>query len=382
MSYIIEQFRLNTKVSCGEHSLELLKEVKGSRALVISDAVMEKLGFLEQVKQYLAEAGAEVTVFTGIRPDPDTKVVAEGMRCYCQVMPDILVAMGGGSAIDAAKGILYSVWQFRTAEGSEFEKPHFIAVPSTSGTGSEVTNFSVITAEGDKTCLVDDFIAPDTAILDSSFIRHVPQKVTADTGIDVLVHAIEAYVSTKATDFTDALAEKAAKLIFDYLPSLYENAGDAAIRDRVQNASCLAGMAFTNSGLGIVHSMAHAFGGAFHISHGRSNAMLLDAVMEYNAELSGKADTYAAEKYAKLAVALQLPARTRREGIVSLLDAVRKLKKQLGIEQQVRALGIDETEYHDALERMAQAALADRCTPTSPRQPDLEDIIHIYKTVY
>ncbi|MEW8987903.1 MAG: iron-containing alcohol dehydrogenase, partial [Bacillus sp. (in: firmicutes)] len=331
---------------------------------------------------YLSEAGISSEVFSGVRPDPDVKVIAEGLKLYKKSSADVLVAIGGGSAIDTAKGILYFAWKFGNIEGVEIKKPLFIAIPSTSGTGSEVTDFSVITSEGEKVCIVDEFIAPDIAILDSTCIQHVPQRVVVDTGIDVLVHAIEAYVSTKATDFTDALVEKAIKLIFENLETLYKDMNNFYAIDRVQNASCMAGMAFTNTGLGINHSLAHAFGGAFHISHGRSNALLLNAVMEFNADLAGSANGYAAEKYAKLATMLQLPARTSREGAVNFMLAVDKLKKSLGIEDGIRGLGIEQTEFEDALEQMAEKAVLDRCTPTNPKQPSKEDLIQIYRKCY
>ena len=230
----------------------------------------------------------------------------------------------------------------------------FIAIPSTSGTGSEVTNFSVITSEEGKVCIVDEFVAPDVAILDSTCIQHVPQRVAVDTGIDVLVHAMEAYVSEKATDFTDALAEKAIKLIFGNLEALYKDAKDSDARDRVQNASCLAGMAFTNANLGIITVLLILWAEHF-ISLMRSNALMLTVVIPYNADLSGSANGYAAERYSKLADMLKLSARTRREGTVSLIKAIDRLKNTLGIEDHIRALGINQAEFEKALESMAEA---------------------------
>lgn len=343
---------------------------------------MEKLGYLQTTLDYLNIAGISSTVFTGVRPDPDVKVIEEGLKPYIKSSADVMVAIGGGSAIDAAKGILYFARMLGNAASTETKKPLFIAIPSTSGTGSEVTDFSVITYEGEKICIVDDFITPDIAILDSTCIAHVPQRVVVDTGIDVLVHAIEAYVSIKATDFTDALAEKAIKLIFENLEKLYKDVTDPDARDRVQNASCMAGMAFNNTGLGINHSLAHAFGASFHISHGRSNALMLSAVMEFNADLGGSANSYATERYAKLAAVLQLPARTRREGSVSFISAINRLKKVLGVEDNIRALGINQAEFESSLGQMAETAMLDRCTPTNPRQPSKEDIIQIYKKCY
>lgn len=343
---------------------------------------MESLGYLQEVVNHLNEAGISSTVFTGVRPDPDVSLIADGLKLYRNSGADVLVAIGGGSAIDTAKGILYFMRKFGNIEGLEIKKPLFIAIPSTSGTGSEVTDFTVITSEGEKVVIIDELISPDIAILDSTCIQHVPQRVAADTGIDVLVHAIEAYVSTKATDFTDALAEKAIKLIFENLESLYKDTKNDQARDRVLNASCIAGMAFTNAGLGINHSLAHALGGTFHISHGRSNALLLLAVIEYNAELSGSASGYAAERYSKLAKILDLPARTRREGTVNFILAIKKLIKALGVEENIRALGVDQIEFEKAVEQMSETAAQDRCTPTNPKQPSKEDLIRIYQKCY
>ncbi|MGH4124000.1 MAG: 1-propanol dehydrogenase PduQ [Clostridium sp.] len=377
-----DKFKLKSKVYFNKQSIQVLEQIKGSRAFIVSDSIMEKLGYLQNVVDYLSKAGISSIVFTGVRPDPDVNVIAEGLKLYGESDADVLVAMGGGSAIDTAKGILYFSWKLESAAGREMKKPLFIAIPSTSGTGSEVTDFAVITSGKEKVCIVDEFIAPDIAILDSTCIQHVPQRVMVDTGIDVLVHAIEAYVSTNATDFTDALAEKAVKLLFENLEKLHKDAKDSDARDRVQNASCMAGMAFTNSNLGINHSLAHALGATFHIAHGRSNALLLNAVMEYNADLRGSANGYTTERYAKLAMLLQLPARTHREGAVNFIQAVGKLKKSLGVEDNIQALGIDQKEFESALEHMSETAMLDRCTPTNPRKPSKEDLIYIYKKCY
>lgn len=382
VTIIVDKFILKSKIYCNKQSIKYLKQIKGTHAFIVADSIIEKLGYLQTTIDCLLEAGIKSTVFTGVRPDPDIKVIEDGLKPFITSNADVLVAIGGGSAIDTAKGILYSANRIAVAAGTEFKKPIFIAIPSTSGTGSEVTDFSVITYEGEKLCIIDEFIAPDIAILDSTCIAHVPPRVVVDTGIDVLVHAIEAYVSIQATDFTDALAEKAIKLIFENLEKLYKNPADPDARDRVQNASCMAGIAFTNTGLGINHSLAHALGANFHLSHGRSNALVLTAVMEYNANLSGSADDYAAKRYAKLASVLQLPAITSREGSINFIMAVSKLKKVLGIEETIRVLDIDQNSFENLLGQMADTAIHDRCTPTNPRQPSIDEIIQIYKKCY
>ncbi len=379
---IEDKFILKSKVYFNNQSIQLLKDIKGTHAFIVTDSIMDTLGYLQKSIDHLREAGIPSTVFSGVRPDPDVKVIADGLKHYLESGADILVALGGGSAIDAAKGMLYFAHKSGMAEGKEMRKPLFIAIPSTSGTGSEVTNFSVITSDGEKIVIVDELIAPDIAILDSTCLQHVPPKVVVDTGIDVLVHAIEAYVSTKATDFTDALAEKSIRLIFENLENLYKNTGDSEARDRVQNASCMAGMAFTNSNLGINHSLAHALGATFHIPHGRANALMMCGVIEYNANLSRSANSYATERYAKLASMLQLPCRTPREGAVSLIQAVSKLKKSLGIESGIRGLVPDSGEFEKALGLMADSAMLDRCTPSNPKQPTREELIEIYRRSY
>lgn len=373
-----DQFTLNSKVFLNSQSLSSLAEIKGNRAFIVSDSIMEKLGYLQKTVEYLNEANITSTVYTGVRPDPDLTLIVEGMRLFLESDSDVLVAIGGGSAIDAAKAILYFAWKGEILKS----KPTFIAIPSTSGTGSEVTNFSVVTANGDKTVIVDDFIAPNIAILDSTCIQHVPQSVIADTGMDVLVHALEAYVSKNASDFTDALAEKSIRLIFENLETFYKDPKNQEAREKVLNASCIAGMAFTNAGLGINHSLAHSIGGTFHISHGRSNSLLCTDIIEYNAELTGSASNYAAKRYAQIASLLKLPARTNREGVVNLIAEIERLKKNLSVDGKLRTLVSDEIDFISKLETLAVNSLADSCTVSNPKQPTKEDIISIFKKIY
>ena len=378
-----DHFIIKTKVYFNKGSMQMLRCMKGHNALVVSDSIMADLGYLTQAQDYLREAGIGSAAFTDVRPDPDINIVAAGVDAYEACRADVLVALGGGSVIDTAKAILYFVWQRHKAAGEHFEKPCFIAIPSTSGTGSEVTNFSVISANGTKNVLIDEFIAPDVALLDSICIQHVPKAVIADTGMDVLVHALEAYVSTDATDFTDALAEKTVELIFGHLKKLYDDPTNDNARDRVQNASCIAGIAFTNSNLGITHSLAHALGAEFHLPHGRANALLMEAVIRYNANLAGTANNYAAWKYQKMAAELNLPARTPREGTVSLLRAIAKLKCELGIPQGIQPTGkVEPEQFEKAIEGMAEEAMRDRCTPTNPIRPTKEDLVRLYRESY
>lgn len=379
MIKINQEFSLKTKIICGQGSLKELKKLEGRTAMIVSDKIIEEIGYVETIKGYLTQAGLSSHVFTDVRPDPDTKVLADGLKMLQQVKPDVLIAMGGGSAIDAAKVILYSTYQML---GDSFKKPYFTAIPTTSGTGSEVTDFSVITAEGDKIVLVNEYMAPDLAILDSDCVASVPRKVVIDTGMDVLTHATEAYVANDATDFTDAMVEKTIRLLFENLPLLAKDIGNEQARNHVHNASCMAGIAFTHAGLGINHSLAHAIGGTLHLPHGRCNALLIEEVIAFNGDLEKSANNYAAKRYAKLAELLDLPARTVREGLVSYIDAVRKLKEQLAIESGFASLGVDEEVYQTAIENMAEAAMLDRCTPANPIKPTKEELIKIYRTVY
>lgn len=366
-----------------DHSMSILAETVGTHALIVSDKVMDELGYLKQAVDFLTQAGIPTSTFTDVTADPDITVVANGLQAFRSCGADVLVALGGGSVIDTAKGILYTANEYAIKHGMRFKKPQFIAIPSTSGTGSEVTDFSVITAGGTKMVIVEECIAPDIAILDSTCIQHVPKRVIADTGIDVLVHGIEAFVSNKSTDFTDAMAEKSVQLIFKYLEKLYKDANDTDARDHIQNASCMAGMAFTNSNLGINHSLAHAFGGTFHLSHGRANAMLIENVIRYNAELDGSARNAACERYATLASALDLPARTPREGTVNLISKIQGLKKALDVETGIHRIErVDPELFDSSLENMAETALKDRCTATNPRVPTKEGLIEIYRKSY
>lgn len=379
---MIENFAIKSHIHFNMGSIEVLKQLSGSNAFIVSDPIMEDLGYVQKIIDFLDESKIDSIVFTGVSPDPDISVVAAGMKIYEKNNADIVIAVGGGSAIDTAKGIIYFSWHNKLAENKDIKKPQFIAIPSTSGTGSEVTNFTVITSGNEKVCIVDDVITPDIAILDSTCIENLPKGIMVNTGIDALVHSIEAYVSTKANDFTDALAEKSIKLIFENLEKLYKDSSDHIARDHVHNASCMAGMAFTNTSLGINHSLAHAIGGNFKIPHGQANALLLTRVIAYNADIEGSANGYAAKKYAQLATLLGLPSRTYREGVISLIEAINIMYKNLQVKSSIRDLEIEKDDYESKIHSMADSALNDRCTPTNPRIPLKEDLIAIYQKCY
>ncbi|WP_147534462.1 1-propanol dehydrogenase PduQ [Bacillus marasmi] len=374
----MERFYIKPEIYFTSSALEYLTTIESERALVITDPFMVQSGFIDKLTQVLASSVSEYEVFSNIKPDPPVEVVAEGVLKMLHLNPEIVIAFGGGSTIDAAKSIIALAQQLR----GEGIKPKLIAIPTTSGTGSEVTSFSVITVGDKKVPMIDDNLIPDVAILDPRFVTTAPPIITADTGIDALTHAIEAYVSTGASDYTDALAEKAVRLIFDYLLTAYKDGSNIVAREKMHNASCIAGMAFTNAYLGINHSMAHALGGGFHISHGRANAILLPYVIRYNANLESDIETETAKRYAELARILHLPASSVSEGVHSLIYAVEILLKETKTPLTISELNISPEEYHQKLESMCDNALMDKCTGTNPRIPTKDDIRNIYLNAY
>lgn len=376
----MEQFKFTGQVFSGDDSLSVLNNLNCKSALIVTDKFMVEFGYLKPINELLSQKGVQITCFDGVLPDPSTAVIAEGVKVYAAAKPDLVVAVGGGSVIDAAKGIMYFE---REVEGhGNWKKPTFVAVPTTSGTGSECTSFAVITSEKGKICIIEDWLVPDIAILDANYTMGVPEKITYDTGMDVLTHALEAYVSTSATSFTDGLAEKATRMVLENLPKLKRNLKDKEARNEMHKASCIAGIAFSQAGLGLNHSLAHALGGRFHVPHGRANTVMIETIMDYNVGEGQLEQNCVAKKYAELAKAVGLSARTVREGYMNLRAAIVDLKQTLGVPKNVQALDIDEAEFTAAIADMAKNALEDRCTPTAPRQPQLEDIVGLYKIAY
>lgn len=368
-------FSISTSVYFGTNSLSELEHLASGRTLVITDPFMVKSGAINAVTKYLE--GREYEIFDDVVPDPPIDKVVNGVKRMMQFKPDTVVAVGGGSAIDAAKAI------------KEFAKriensPHikFIAVPTTSGTGSEVTSFAVITdpSKNIKYPLVSRDLLPDAAILDTELVKTVPPAITADTGMDVLTHAVEAYVSTKANDFSDALCEKAVKLVSEYLIKAYENGKNLEARDKMHNASCLAGMAFDAVSLGINHSIAHNIGGRFHVPHGRCNSILLPHVIEFNAGIDGYvSDTYtdAAKRYSHLAQIIGLPAGSPVIGTRSLINFVKKLQKEMNMPTRLSQCNVGTEEYSAGMDKVAEGAIKDACTLTNPRSSSEGDIKNI-----
>ncbi len=367
------RFTLPRDLYHGKDALEALKTLEGKRAIVVvGGGSMKRFRFLEKIEGYLKEAGMEVQLFEGVEPDPSVETVMKGAEAMRQFQPDWIVAVGGGSPIDAAK----AMWAFYEYPDTTFEalcipfnfpklrtKAHFCAIPSTSGTATEVTAFSVITdyQKGVKYPLADFNITPDVAIVDPALAETMPKKLTAHTGMDAMTHAIEAYVSTLHCDYTDPLALHAIKMISADLVDSYN--GDMAARDRMHNAQCLAGMAFSNALLGIVHSMAHKTGAAYtggHIVHGCANAMYLPKVIAYNAK-----NPEAEKRYGEIAAFLGLEPTSK-----ALIAHLLKMNKALDIPACIKDYEggiIDEKEFLEKLPQVAELAVGDACTGSNPR---------------
>ena len=391
------RFTLPRDLYHGKGALENLKTLTGKKAIVVvGGGSMKRNGFLDKAVNYLKEAGMEVQLFENVEPDPSVETVMKGADAMKAFQPDWIVAMGGGSPIDAAK----AMWAFYEYPQTSFEdlitpfnfptlrtKAKFCAIPSTSGTATEVTAFSVITdySKGIKYPLADFNITPDVAIVDPTLAETMPKKLTAHTGMDAMTHAIEAYVSTLHCNYTDPLALHAIKMIHENLKKSYD--GDMDSRAAMHDAQCLAGMAFSNALLGIVHSMAHKTGAAFtgdHIIHGCANAMYLPKVIKYNSK-----NAEAAERYAEIAKFIDLKGSTTEELVDALIAELRSMNDQLDIPQAIKFYGaggvkadssvIDEKEF---MEKLAKNAIADACTGSNPRQPSQEEMEKLLKACY
>ncbi|MET4695560.1 bifunctional acetaldehyde-CoA/alcohol dehydrogenase [Endozoicomonas lisbonensis] len=407
----MQWFKLPRKIYFEANSLQYLEKMPDiSRVFIVTDETIQSLGYVDKIQYHLnrRQIPVQVRVFNQVEPDPSLATIRAGAEDMDRFQPDVIIALGGGSPIDAAKGM----WLFHEQPEADFEgmaqkfldirkrvykfpklgkKARLVAIPTTSGTGSEVTSFAVITdkEKGIKYPLADYELTPDVAILDPNLVATVPKKVTADTGLDVLTHALEAFVSVMASDYTDALAMKAIQLTFDYLPASYESA-DKRAREKMHNASCIAGMAFANAFLGINHSMAHKLGHEMKIPHGLANALLLPHVIEYNGNSKPskvatfpKYDHYIAhEKYTEIAKALGLPHSTTNEGVKSLANAVRDLMKKVDMPGSLKEMGFSEKEFLAKVPELAAFAFEDQCTTANPRMPLVTELEELLKKAY
>ena len=409
----MQWFKIPPKIYFENDSVQYLEKMNNiSRAFIVTDPTMVKLGYVDKVLYYLRkrEKYCHSKIYSDVEPDPDVETVMRGVQEMNNFNPDVIIAIGGGSAIDAAKGM----WLFYEHPDATFdglkqkfmdirkrvvkfpnlgEKAKFVAIPTTSGTGSEVTAFAVITDKKNgniKYPLTDYALRPDVAIIDPQFVLSLPKSATADTGLDVLTHALEAYVSNMASDYTDGLALQAIDLVFNYLKRAYDNgAEDVVAREKMHNASCIAGMAFTNAFLGLNHSMAHKLGGEYHIPHGRANAILLPYVIKYNSQKPTKFATFpkyeefiADKKYAKAARFVGLGGNTDEESVDKLIEAIRNLMKDLNMPMSIKDCGVEEEVFMAKLDELSEHAHDDQCTGANPRYPLVEEIKEIYRKAY
>ena len=408
----MQWFKVPPKIYFEEDSIQYLEKMEGiNRAFIVTDPVMVQLGNVNKILHYLRkrEQYCHSEIYSDVESDPSVECIMRGVEAMRAFNPDVIIAIGGGSAIDAAKGM----WLFYEHPETSFDglrqrfldirkrafkfpklgaKTKLVAIPTTSGTGSEVTSFSVITDKKNgniKYPLADYALTPDVAIIDPQFTRSMPKSIVADTGLDVLTHAIEAYVSVMASDYTDGLALQATEMVFHYLKASYN--GENLAREKMHNASCIAGMAFTNAFLGLNHSMAHKLGGEFHIPHGRANAILLPYVIAYNATRPTKFAAFpkykeyiADERYAKLAWRCGLcnVGTETQTAVNSLIEAVRKLMKETDRPMTIRDCGISEEEFLAKVDELSYKAFEDQCTTANPVYPLVSEIKELYLKAY
>ncbi|MCL1944795.1 MAG: bifunctional acetaldehyde-CoA/alcohol dehydrogenase [Firmicutes bacterium] len=407
----MQWFKIPPKMYFENGAIQYLEKMPNiKRAFIVTDPGILKLGYVDKALYYLRKRRDRVhaEIFSAVEPDPSVETIMNGVQMMKNFDPDVIIAIGGGSAIDAAKGM----WLFYENEDTDFDglklkfldirkrsfafpnlgkKAQFVAVPTTSGTGSEVTAFSVITDKKNgniKYPLADYELTPDVAIIDPQFVSSLPKVIVGDTGMDVLTHAIEAFVSVLASDYTDGLAFKSIELVFENLLNSYEK-GDSVSREKMHNASAIAGMAFTNAFLGINHSLAHKLGGEFHISHGRANAILLPYIIAYNGSKPDKFTIFpkygefiADKRYAQIAAKLFGATGTDVQKIQVLIKEIQKLMKSLNMPSSIKECGVDEKLFLAKVRTMAENAFEDQCTTANPRYPLITDIEEIYKNAY
>ena len=404
-------FKVPEKIYFEAGSIQYLEKMPDiSRAFIVTDPSMVELGYVDKILYYLRKRKEYVhsEIFSDVESDPSFDTIHRGVKLMQEFKPDVVIALGGGSPIDAAKGMwLFYEHPEADPEGMKLKfmdirkrtykfpklgiKSKMVAIPTTSGTGSEVTSFAVITDKNQnkKYPLADYELTPDVAIVDPDLVMSLPKTITADTGMDVLTHAIESYVSNMASDYTDGLAEKAVELVFKNIREAYNNGSNKEAREKMHNASTIAGMAFTNAFLGINHSLAHKIGAEFHLPHGRINAILLPYVIRYNSQMPTKFVSFpkyeyfiADQKYADLSRRMNFPAYTNEEGVNSLIEEIKKLNNDLNIPKSFKEAGIDEQEFLAKVDILADRAFEDQCTTANPRLPLVSELKQILLDSY
>ena len=407
----MQWFKVPEKIYFEAGSIQYLEKMPDiSRAFIVTDPSMVELGYVDKILYYLRKRKEYVhsEIFSDVESDPSFDTINRGVKLMQEFKPDVVIALGGGSPIDAAKGMwLFYEHPEADPEGMKLKfmdirkrtykfpklgiKAKMVAIPTTSGTGSEVTSFAVITdkTQNKKYPLADYELTPDVAIVDPDLVMSLPKSITADTGMDVLTHAIESYVSNMASDYTDGLAEKAVELVFKNLREAYNNGTNKEAREKMHNASTIAGMAFTNAFLGINHSLAHKIGAEFHLPHGRINAILLPYVIRYNSQMPTKFVSFpkyeyfiADQKYADLSRRMNFPAYTNEEGVNSLIEEIKKLNNDLNIPKSFKEAGIEEQEFLAKVDILAERSFEDQCTTANPRLPLVSELKQILLDSY
>lgn len=398
------------KKGCMPVALNELRDVMGKkRAFIVTDSFLYMNGYTKPITDKLDELGIVHTVFSNVQPDPTLANAQEGAKAMTAFQPDCIIALGGGSAMDAGK-IMWVMYEHPEVDFQDMamrfvdirkrvytfpkmgEKAYFVAIPTSSGTGSEVTPFAVITDQetGVKYPLADYELMPNMAIIDTDNMMSQPKGLTSASGVDVLTHALEAYASVMATDYTDGLALKAMKNVFDYLPTAYADGTNVEARNKMADASCMAGMAFANAFLGVCHSMAHKLGAFHHLPHGVANALLISLVVEFNAnECPPKMGTFSQyqyphtqARYAECARFCGIQAKDDKEAVQKLIEKIEALKESVGIKKTIKDYGIDEKHFLDTLDAMVEQAFDDQCTGANPRYPLMSEIKDMYLKAY
>lgn len=368
----MKQFKVQSLIKYGEDSLEYIEKLNYKKIMIVTDKTMVKLELVDKITKRLV--GKSIEIFDKVEPNPTVEIIETGIIRYISFKPDCIIALGGGSPIDACKAILYFGYRVEKEYKGKYTKIPFIAIPTTSGTGSEVTSYSVITKGDKKLVLADDDMLPTVSLLNPSFMKKLPKFVIADTGMDVLTHALEAYVSKEKSIFTDIYAIEAIKIIYNELIKHYNDSTILEYRSNIQKSSTLAGIAFNNASLGINHSIAHTLGANLHISHGRANAIVMPYVIEYNSN--------AYENYFKVCSELGIKCSNIKEGKNKLINIVLEMNNKLHIEKSIQELKVDFEQYEKLIPTFVEDIENDTCTKGNPNISSREKLIELLINIY